>query len=463
MILPDDTIVAIATPIGEGGISVIRISGKESIIIADRGFKGKVSPNKARTHTLHFGKFVDENNELIDEVVIGIFKAPNSYTGENVIEISCHGGIYIVQRILETILKLGARQADPGEFTKRAFLNGRIDLSQAEAIAELIKSRSEASRRASMNQLQGKLSEKIAEIREKLIDLCGLIELELDFGSEDNHVVERSKIIKSVNAIIEDIKSLNSSYLSGRVYREGIKVVITGRPNVGKSSIFNNILKNERAIVTAIAGTTRDTIEGDILINGVLFRIIDTAGFRKTENLIEIHGQLRTQKEIEGADIILLAMNATDGLVEEDKVLLDKIISDKVSCKNIIMVWNKIDLTDKQYLLELPALKYPSLFVSALTGEGIDKIKEEIKNLLLNQTISSTDNSVVVTNIRHVQCLTQASLNLNNAINGIRLRNGNELIALDIRSAINSLAEITGYLTTDDVLENIFSKFCVGK
>src|SRR5258706_1333406 len=380
----DDIIAAIVTPIGEGGLSVLRVSGKGAIELSSTRFRGKSSLGSATTHTAHFGHFVDREGTLIDEVVATVFRAPHSYTAEDTVEFSCHGGIYVCRKILESLLESGARAAEPGEFTKRAFLNGRIDLSQAEAVADLIRSRSENAHRISLMQLQGRLSEKVNGLREGLLNLCSLLELELDFAEEGLQVVDKSNINNNLSSTIADIDSLIVSYEHGRLYREGVRVALIGKPNVGKSSLLNALLNEERAIVTAIPGTTRDVIEENVSIGGLLFTAIDTAGLRASEDPVEQEGMIRTEREIQNADIVVLVLESGQ-VAESDFSLITRFSGVEKDVKKLLVAVNKVDLLP-QWRMQNPEgqLNRLPIYVSAKTGEGLDGLKGALVGTVLN-------------------------------------------------------------------------------
>ncbi len=343
----DDVISAISTPIGVGGIGVVRLSGKDAVQVADKIFRGNVHLSNVPTHTAHFGHIANLEGNVIDEVVALVFKAPHSYTGENVVEISCHGGILVTRKMLQATLDAGARLAEPGEFTKRAFLNGQMDLSQAEAVADLIHSKTDAAHRSSLAQLEGTLSKKINQMRDELVNLCSLIEVELDFSEEDLEFVNRLDFIAKTEGAIKELRSLIESFEVGKMYREGVKVVIAGKPNAGKSSILNALLQEDRVIVSEIPGTTRDTIEESLAIGGVLFRLVDTAGLRDTVDRIEQEGVRRTEQQLSDADIVLLVVDSSEQVSEAESLLIARMLEDieqiqgKVRC---IVAMNKIDL-----------------------------------------------------------------------------------------------------------------------
>ncbi|MBI5021338.1 MAG: tRNA uridine-5-carboxymethylaminomethyl(34) synthesis GTPase MnmE [Ignavibacteriales bacterium] len=459
MYLRNDTIAAIATPIGEGGISVIRISGKDAISIADKCFRGKQNLCDATSHTAHFGIFESQRSEPIDQVITTIFLQPNSYTGENVVEISCHGGMYISQKILEELIQSGVRAAEPGEFTFRAFANGKIDLAQAEAVADIIHSQSELSRNISLSQLQGKLSSKISYLREQLIHFCGLLELELDFSDEDIEFVSRDELTLKLQIIITTLVELIGSYETGRIYKEGAKIVLVGSPNVGKSSIFNTLLGENRAIVTNIPGTTRDKIEESIVIDGILFKIVDTAGLRDSDDFIELESFKKTKEEIQTADIIISVTDDLKRIDEQEKDIIDYLISKK----KIIKVRNKIDLVNNR-LEDCPENKDKSYInISALTGENIQLLKRAIIEKLFSGKKIDVNDTVIITNRRQHRCLSDACLIIKSVSDQLNQKISNEYLTAELRRGINILSEITGEITSDEIISNIFSNFCIGK
>ncbi|MCB9208272.1 MAG: tRNA uridine-5-carboxymethylaminomethyl(34) synthesis GTPase MnmE [Ignavibacteriales bacterium] len=451
MLTNEETIAAIATPIGVGAISVIRVSGEESIQSVDPIFVGKKKLIEMNSHTIQYGKIVSESGDVIDDVLVSVFKNPNSYTGEDSVEISTHGSPLVCNNILARILKQNVRLAEPGEFTKRAFLNGKIDLSQAEAVIDVINSRTNASLKGARNQLDGVLSKKVDSLRESLVNSSSLIELELDFAEEDLEFVSLEKVKREIKNIIEEIEKLIDSYKIGKVIRDGVNVVFVGKPNVGKSSLLNYLVKESRAIVSHIPGTTRDVIREEVSIDGILFKLFDTAGIRITEDEIEKEGVLRSRKAVENADLVIL-LNDTDS--EFPRELYDEILllTDK---EKVIFVDNKIDINRK-------SLEENHFGISALTGEGIDKFLDHLK-LKSFDSNSFSEKSAVVTNLRHKVALEISKEHLLKSIDSIVEKLSGEFISVDLRNAESSLGEIIGKVTTDDILNNIFSKFCIGK
>ncbi len=461
-IYEEDIIAAIATPVGDAAISIVRLSGKNSISLVDKFFRGTITLKHAQPNSINYGKIIDINGSTVDEVLAAVFKAPKSYTAEDMVEINCHGGWYITNKILEIFLKAGARLAEPGEFTKRAFLNGRIDLTQAEAIADLIQSKSDLARKTSIEQLQGNLSKKINEISKKIIDLLGIIELELDFVEENIVLKEHSTLLDEINKISNEILELIKSFGIGKFYREGVKLIIVGKPNSGKSSLLNTLLNENRAIVTPIPGTTRDLIEENLVINGALFKIVDTAGLRHSEDIIEMEGIRRTYEKVENCDLILYIIDVTTTNFNEDIEFIHTLSKYQ---KKIILVFNKIDLNFDRSSLEIfkKFTSYPQLEISALKHINIQTLFNEIFNSIFWVSSLDSQTSIFITNERHKQALTKSYEALKIAESSASKMMSGEFIALDLRNALNALELITGKITTDEILNNIFSKFCIGK
>lgn len=451
----DDTIVALATSAGSGGaIAVIRLSGPKAISIVNEVFKGK-DLSAQDSHTLHFGTIRD-GDEIIDEVVVSLFIGPNSYTKEHVVEVSTHNSKYIIARLTSLFIKKGARSANPGEFTLRAFLNGGMDLSQAEAVADLIASNSEASHHVAMNQMRGGFSNQLQKLREDLIHFASLIELELDFGEEDVEFANRDQLKTLIHEIHKVFNNLISSFEQGNVLKNGVPVVIVGKPNVGKSTLLNALLNEERAIVSDIAGTTRDTIEDEINIQGITFRFIDTAGIRDTADTIEAMGVERTMEKIRQARLIVYLADPTQDTVDEIEIQIEQIKSYEIP---YLLIINKKDLLTKEILKDFEDLK--PLFISAKHREGVDHLKEE---LVRKANLANLNNdNVMVSNIRHVEALQKTQESLEKVLYGLDNPVTSDFLAMDIRQALYHIGEITGQVSTDDLLENIFSKFCIGK
>ncbi|MGD1044040.1 MAG: tRNA uridine-5-carboxymethylaminomethyl(34) synthesis GTPase MnmE [Bacteroidota bacterium] len=457
----ENTIAAIATPIGEGAISVIRVCGESAINKVASRFEGKQNLAKAKSHTAHFGRIIDSQSKTVDEVICTIFRAPKSFTGEDTIEVSCHGGIHVTRRVLECILETGVYPAEPGEFTKRAFLNGKLDLSQAEAIADLIEAQSDKARQTSLDQLEGGLSKQIHIVREQLVQSLGLLELELDFSEEGIAIIDKKKVEKLFKRSILEIDQLIKTYKYGKVWREGVRVALVGVPNAGKSSLMNALLKEDRAIVTNVPGTTRDFIEEKMTISGVLFRMIDTAGLRETEDTVEKEGVRRTWNIIKGSDIIVLVHDSTKK-IENDELTLFETMK-KESHKEIIIANNKIDLQDiKSPIINIPQ-KTLIVDTSALNNLGMERLKDVLFKKVLKKTHAQEKESVIITNERHFSAMLKAKESLTSALDSLKKGESEEFITVDLRMAIDSIGEIIGLVTTEDILNNIFSKFCIGK
>jgi tRNA modification GTPase len=447
----EDTIAAVATPPGIGAISVIRISGSKAISIIDSVFVGKEELIGVRSHSINYGKIIDDNGNLVDDVLVSVFRNPHSYTGEDSVEISTHGNPLISQKIIELLIKKGIRTAEPGEFTKRAFLNNKIDLAQAESVVDIINSRTEVSLHGARNQLDGVLSKKVGELRELLINASSFVELELDFAEEDVEFIDKKELLQRINKIKSEIDKLLGTYSFGRVIRDGVNVAIVGIPNVGKSSLLNYILKESRAIVSHVPGTTRDIIREDVSIDGILYKLFDTAGIRISEDEIEKEGVLRSREAVRNADVVLF-INDTEQKFSFD--LLQE-IETLTSTDKIISVINKIDVPHE-------TLEHADVYISALTGEGIDKLFSQLNQKSVGSS-SYSEKSAVVSNVRHYQCLREAKDSLLNAENSINSGLTGEYISVDLRNAEHNLGEIIGEVTSDDILNNIFMKFCIGK
>ena len=459
-----DTIVALATAAGSGAIAVIRLSGHEAISIVDTHFRSVVKNKsliKQQTHTIHLGHIV-ENERVIDEVLVSVFKNPNSYTGEDVIEISCHGSNYIQQEIIQLFLRKGCRMADAGEFTLRAFLNGKLDLSQAEAVADLIASDNEASHQIAMQQMRGGFSSEIAKLREELLNFASLIELELDFAEEDVEFADRSQFKELVDRITFVLKRLIDSFAVGNVIKNGIPVAIVGEPNVGKSTLLNALLNEERAIVSEIAGTTRDTIEDEISIGGIGFRFIDTAGIRETEDVVETIGIKKTFEKIQQSQVTVYLFDSSKSIfnLKEIKLEIEK-IKNKYPQKPLLIIANKIDKLDDVQLAELQNEIKGVLLLSAKTGFGVEQLTNSLLDLI--NTGSLRNNETIVTNSRHYDALLKAFEEIQKVKHGLETDLSGDLLAIDIRQALFHFGEITGEITNDDLLGNIFANFCIGK
>ena len=466
--IQNETICAAATPSG-GAITVIRVSGDNAIKIADKIFRGKAKLSETRPNSIRYGEIVDADGTIVDGVLISVFKSPNSYTGENSIEISCHGSMYIAKSIIKLLVDNGCRLAQPGEFTQRAFLNGKMDLSQAEAVADLIAASTKASHDIAISQLKGNFSNELATLREQLLKLTSLLELELDFSDhEDLEFADRTELLTLANKVNDHIGNLRNSFETGQAIKNGIPIAIIGETNVGKSTLLNQLLKEDRAIVSDIHGTTRDTIEDVIEINNIQFRFIDTAGIRQTTDEIEQIGIERTYQAIRRARVVLWLINEWP----KEDIIAD--LSKHLEDKKLIIVYNKSDiLTDNQRLLhklyeetivqkQLLPIPFSSIEISAKNGTNIDSLRDVILNVADIPEING--DTTIVTSIRHYESLSNACLNLNRVITGLHADISGDLIAEDLRLVLSDLAEITGgIITPQDTLNSIFEHFCIGK
>ncbi|HRB72403.1 MAG TPA: tRNA uridine-5-carboxymethylaminomethyl(34) synthesis GTPase MnmE [Flavobacterium sp.] len=458
-----DTIVALATPSGAGAIAVIRISGKEAITLAASVFQSVSGKDltKQRTHTLHLGHIVD-GDKVLDQVLVSLFKGTNSYTGENTVEISCHGSTFIQQQIIQLLLRKGARMANAGEFTLRSFLNGKMDLSQAEAVADLIASDNEASHQIAMQQMRGGFSNEIAKLREELLNFASLIELELDFAEEDVEFADRTQFYELLNRIEFVLKRLIDSFAVGNVIKNGIPVAIVGEPNVGKSTLLNALLNEERAIVSDIAGTTRDTIEDELVINGIGFRFIDTAGIRDTADYVESIGIKKTFEKMEQAQVVVYLVDGSSitGDLKAVQVEIEK-IKNQFPLKPLLVIGNKADKineADKTLIeAEIPGI----LLISAKENLGVETLKEKLLSFV--NTGALRNNETIVTNTRHYDSLLKALEEIQKVQWGLQSNLSSDLMAIDIRQALFYFGEITGQVTNDELLGNIFANFCIGK
>ena len=457
----EDTIAAIATPPGVGGIGIIRLSGPKARDIARLLFRSSKKSDDFKSHQLCHGDIVSpETGVIIDEVLISLMRKPHTYTGEDVLEINCHGGSVILQSVLAEVIKAGARLAEPGEFTKRAFLNDRIDLSQAEAVAEMIMAKTDRGLELAVSHLKGSLTEKIKTIRASIIDILALLETSIDFSDEDVEPGKSSEIAGETATIVDELHKLASTYQEGKIYRDGISAVITGRPNVGKSSLLNRLLGEKRAIVTAIPGTTRDFIEEIISIKGVPVKLTDTAGIREPENIIEKEGIHLVWEKLSQADVVIIVLDGSEALTKEDSEIIKRSQS-----KKFLLIINKADLPHALAERELTSLApdvKPPIWISAKYGEGIPALTDAIHALILNQTEDSHPTQIV-SNIRHKIAIEKTADLLSKAresmINGL----SPEFSAFDVREALESLGEIAGKTVTEEVLDRIFSTFCIGK
>ena len=460
----DDTIAAISTPLGEGGIGIVRLSGKDSIKIAEKIFispKNK-SLNNSKSHRIIYGYIKDpKTDKEIDEVLITIMRSPYSYTREDVVEINCHGGMTALRKTLELILKQGARLAEPGEFTKRALINGRIDISQAEAVLDLIRSKTDESRRIAIEQLQGGLSEKITALRDRLTEVCAHVEAYIDFPEDEIETASIKAVLESMKDIGREFHALLKTYDEARFFREGLSTAIVGSPNVGKSSLLNALLKKDRAIVTEYPGTTRDVIEEYLNINGLPLRIMDTAGIRDVQDIAEKEGVKRSLLSIENADIVIAMFDCSELLKEEDFEVIQK-----VKDRNTIFVLNKSDLQsaiDRNSISSLVPRPSPSILnISATRGDGLEELKDIIFESCLKNWKEERE-GVVITNLRHKTAIEKAKTSLERAISALLENQPLEILALELRDSLDRLGEIVGAITTEDILNKIFTDFCIGK
>ena len=465
--ISQDTIVALATPSGAGAIAIIRVSGKEALTISQSVFESISGKDilKQKSHTIHLGHIID-GPKIYDQVLLSLFKGPNSYTGENVVEISCHGSTYIQQQIIQLLLRKGCKMAEPGEFTLRAFINGKLDLSQAEAVADLISSENEASHQIAMQQMRGGFSNEISKLREELLNFASLIELELDFAEEDVEFADRTQFNDLLNRIEFVLKRLIDSFAVGNVIKNGIPVAIVGEPNVGKSTLLNALLNEERAIVSEIAGTTRDTIEDELVIQGIGFRFIDTAGIRETKDIVESIGIKKTFEKIEQAQVVVYLLDSSLQFSENEESLkqiqieIEK-IKNQFPLKPLVIIGNKADKLSENQLQKLKAEIPEILLISAKENLNIEDLKNQLMSFV--NTGALRNNETIVTNSRHYDSLLKAFEEIQKIKFGIATNISSDLMAIDIRQALYYFGEITGQVTNDELLGNIFANFCIGK
>ena len=469
--ISQETIVALASPSGAGAIAVIRLSGNQALFIAAQVFQSVSGKNIAtqKTHTIHLGHIIDDG-KVFDQVLLSIFKNPHSYTGEDVVEISCHGSVYIQQQIIQLLLRKGSRMAQAGEFTLRAFLNGKLDLSQAEAVADLISSDNEASHQIAMQQMRGGFSNEIAKLREELVNFASLIELELDFAEEDVEFADRTQFDELLTRIEFVLKRLLDSFAVGNVIKNGIPVAIVGEPNVGKSTLLNALLNEDRAIVSEVAGTTRDTIEDELVIEGIGFRFIDTAGIRETKDVVESIGIKKTFEKIEQAQVVLYLVDgcklSVAGKIESLIIEINKTVN-QFPLKPILIIINKKDLIPFESIatitqqLTADNRQLTALFISAKEKEGIDELKSKLMSFV--NTGALRNNETIVTNTRHYDSLLKALEEIQKVKFGLQSKLSSDLMAIDIKQALYHFGEITGEVTNDELLGNIFANFCIGK
>lgn len=465
--ISQDTIVALATPSGAGAIAIIRVSGKDALTISQSVFESVSGKDilKQKTHTIHLGHIVD-GLKIYDQVLLSLFKGPNSYTGENVVEISCHGSTYIQQQIIQLLLRKGCKMAEPGEFTLRAFINGKLDLSQAEAVADLISSENEASHQIAMQQMRGGFSNEISKLREELLNFASLIELELDFAEEDVEFADRSQFNDLLNRIEFVLKRLIDSFAVGNVIKNGIPVAIVGEPNVGKSTLLNALLNEERAIVSEIAGTTRDTIEDELVIQGIGFRFIDTAGIRETKDIVESIGIKKTFEKIEQAQVVVYLLDSSLQFSENSdnlkKIQIEiERIKNQFPLKPLVIIGNKADKLSENQIQKLKSEIPEILLISAKENLNIEDLKNQLLSFV--NTGALRNNETIVTNSRHYDSLLKAFEEIQKVKFGVATGISSDLMAIDIRQALYYFGEITGQVTNDELLGNIFANFCIGK
>jgi len=456
----NDTIAAISTPLGEGGIGIVRLSGKQAVEIADKIFKGKDKVSNFPSHTLHYGQIIDPgSSEVIDSVLLSIMRAPKTYTREDIIEINAHGGIIPLNRILEIALSSGARLAEPGEFTKRAFLNGRIDLSQAEAVVDLIRAKTDLAAKFALSQLRGNLYKKISNLQKEIVSLLAELEVCIDFYEEDIELVSTDEVLSKLNKTKEEIEELIENAKYGIILQQGVITTIIGRPNVGKSSLLNALVGQPRAIVTHIPGTTRDAIEEMINIEGIPLKVVDTAGLRDTVDIVEEEGVKRAKEALNQADLVIFVMDGSENITSEDTKIMEELKD-----KETIIIINKCDLPQvveidkiKKYLPDKPIIN-----LIATQGIGLNELKKTIKEIFFAGRIPSPD-EFIITNVRHKEVLKNSLKNINTAINAIKHNLSFEFVAVDLRELLDNLGLIIGETVTEDILDEIFSKFCIGK
>lgn len=448
-------IAAIATPVGEGGIAVIRVSGKGAIEKINRAFKGK-DLTAQNSHTVHFGKIIDKNELPVDEVLVTLFHSPKSYTGEETVEISCHGGVLVTQKVLETILSLDIKAAVAGEFTQRAFLNGKLDLDQAEAVADLIHAKSIKAVDAAHQQLEGRLGEHVKKFRQQIIDATAMIELELDFIEEDVEFANKEQLQKLLQDVDSELSHLLETYETGRLVKDGVKTVLIGRPNAGKSTLLNTLVGSDRAIVTDIAGTTRDTIDVDWNYDGLLFKLIDTAGLRDTTDKVEAEGVKRSQKAFEEADLVIYLKDLSQAFSDEERKEISS-FQQRAGETPFILIGTKADIEkDLEWRTQF------DVKISALNGNQLEDLKRLLKDRALENKHYDAS-SILVTSTRHRDALQKAKTQVQAALQGLALNMTGDFLSIDLRAALNELGTITGEITNEHILDSIFSRFCIGK
>ncbi len=454
-IIQKSAIAAIATPVGEGGIAVIRVSGKDAISLVNKAFQGR-DLTSLDSHTVHFGKIIDKNKLPVDEVLVTLFHSPRSYTGEETVEISCHGGVLVTQKVLETILSLGVKAAEAGEFTQRAFLNGKLDLDQAEAVADIIHAKSIKAVDAAHQQLEGKLGDYVRTFRQQIIDATAMIELELDFIEEDVEFANKEQLQKLLEDVDAELTNLLDTYETGRLVKDGVKTVLIGRPNAGKSTLLNTLVGSDRAIVTEIAGTTRDTIDVDWNFDGLLFKLIDTAGLRETEDVVEAEGVKRSQKAFEQADLVIYLKDLSQAFTEDERKEIAA-FQKRAGETPFILIGTKADIeADREWRTEF------DLKISAVEEENIKALKTLLKNRALENKHYDAS-SLLVTSSRHRDALQKTKEHIQAALTGLENGLTGDFLSIDLRAALNELGTVTGEITNEHILDSIFSRFCIGK
>ncbi|GEK59645.1 tRNA uridine-5-carboxymethylaminomethyl(34) synthesis GTPase MnmE [Marinococcus halophilus] len=455
-----DTIAAISTPSGEGAIAIVRLSGDEALDIADHVYKGKKSLHEVETHTIHYGHIIDPaDGSVIEESMISVLRAPKTFTREDIVEINCHGGLVSVNRVLNNVLSQGARLAEPGEFTKRAFLNGRIDLTQAEGVMDLIRAKTDRAMQSALKQVEGRLSERIRKLRQKLLETVANVEVNIDYPEFDADVVTTNVLKENVAFVGEEIDQLLVTARQGKIMREGLGTAIIGRPNVGKSSLMNNLVHENKAIVTEVPGTTRDVLEEYVNVRGVPLRLIDTAGIRETEDIVEKIGVERSRQVLQEAELILLVINSAEPLSDEDRALFQA-----VQGMNVIVIMNKTDLpkqVDEEELREFTSGR-PIIAASFLNDEGIDSLEEAIAHLFFDEGVEAADMNYL-SNARHIGLLNQAKRSVNDALEAVEMGVPVDMVQIDITRAWEQLGEIVGENVHDGLIDQLFAQFCLGK
>ena len=454
-----DTIAAISTARGEGGIGIVRISGDNAFEILGKIFKPKSGKkvNELKNFSINYGKLYNENNEVVDEVLVSLMKGPNTYTKEDIVEINCHGGYLITEKVLELVLRFGGRHAEQGEFTRRAFINGRIDLTQAEAVMDLIHSKTDKSISLSLDQLRGDLRSQIAHLKKLLLDVAAHVNVVLDYPEEGIDDPLPDNLVDNLKTVMDTANELILSYDKGKMIKEGVKTAIVGKPNVGKSSLLNALLREERAIVTHIAGTTRDIIEEVINIKGIPLVLVDTAGIRKTDDIVENMGVEKSFEQIDKADLILFVVDGSQELTEEDMKINERLLG-----KKVLGIINKNDLTQVADLSKLNSIN-SIINISAKENYGIKDMEDEIYDLIIRGTVEDSSRKLVITNIRHKTALEKTKDAIKNIFETIEIGLPMDLIAVDLKEALDSLSEVTGEISTEDLLDHVFKNFCVGK